>query len=406
MSRVKRAGGDVFVYRWRQIGHDGVRRPRSRVIGAIRELRTETAAWQKLESLNINPNIDLSLASGPPQTFGELVQIYREKELVTEAYSTQKVYGWNLDNWILPKWRSNSLHQMEQFPGPLYEQWLASLCKTKRGKPMTNGTKAKIKNIMSAVFTYALRWNWIQRHPFRDKRVQQSAKGTKKTSSLTVEELKLLFGTLKRRERALVLLDVPQGLRVGELLALQWLDIDWHAKTIDIRKAIWHQHLGPVKTEDSEAKMPLDDAMIDDLKSWRKETPYANEEDYIFASPKMKGAQPYWPESLITHIQKAAQKAGISKHLSWHVFRHTFSTLLIDNGENVKTVQDLMRHANPKTTLELYAKSIDHRKRAAQRRIVSSILPERQNPPFSRPKNNGRHQSRNKVKLVSRSTAA
>jgi integrase len=313
-------------------------------------------------------------------TFGQLVQIYREKELVTEAYSTQKVYGWNLDNWILPKWRTSTLHQMERLPGPLYEQWLASMTHTKQGKPMTNGTRAKIKNIMSAVFTYALRWNWIQRHPFREKRVQQTAKRTRKPESLIEGELKRLFVTMKRRERVLVLLDVPQGLRVGELLALQWHDVEWSAKTLNICKAVWHQHIGPVKTDESERVMPLNDAMLADLKAWRTETRYASEHDYIFASPKMKGKQPYWPESLIKHIRQAAQRAGISKHISWHVFRHTFSTLLIKNGEDIKTVQDLMRHANARTTLEAYADSVNEKKRAAQRRIVSSILPRAQKP--------------------------
>lgn len=379
ISRIRRAGGDVFIYRWRQTGHDGIRRAKSRVLGSVLELKTKTAAWQRLECLNINANVDLSLASGAPLTFGELVQIYREKELVREAYSTQKVYGWNLVNWILPKWRNSTLHQMEQLPGPLYEEWLASLHNTKRGKPMMNGTKAKIKNVMSAVLTYALRWNWIQRHPFTEKRVQQSAKRTRDPGSLTEQELRSLFPAMKRRERVMVLLDVPQGLRAGELLALQWSDIDWEAKTINICRAIWHQHIGPVKTEGSKRTMPLDDTMIADLSSWRRETLYAKDDDYIFASPKMKGRQPYWPESLIRHIRVAAKKAGITKHLTWHVFRHTFSTLLLKNNEDVKTVQDLMRHANVKTTLELYADSVNEKKRAAQGRIVDSILPRRGN---------------------------
>ena len=52
-------------------------------------------------------------------------------------------------------------------------------------------------------------------------------------------------------------------------------------------------------------------------------------------------------------IRPAALKAGIGKKIGWHSFRHTYSTLLIANGENVKVVQELMRHASSRFTLEL-----------------------------------------------------
>jgi len=129
MSRVKRVGGDVFVYRWRETGMDGQRHPRSRVVGTVKDLRTVTAAWQKLEELNISPNVDLSGKSGAPATFGELVAVYREQELTKDAFATQQAYTSYLDNWILPKWREQSLHRMEQTPGKLFEAWLQSLSK-------------------------------------------------------------------------------------------------------------------------------------------------------------------------------------------------------------------------------------------------------------------------------------
>jgi integrase len=53
-------------------------------------------------------------------------------------------------------------------------------------------------------------------------------------------------------------------------------------------------------------------------------------------------------------IQPAAVRAGICKKVGWHTFRHTYSTLLVGNGENVKVVQELMRHAKAWTTLDLY----------------------------------------------------
>jgi integrase len=56
----------------------------------------------------------------------------------------------------------------------------------------------------------------------------------------------------------------------------------------------------------------------------------------------------------------------ITKHIGWHIFRRTFSTLLKANGEDVKTVQELLRHATKKMTLEVYAQAVRPGKRNAQ----------------------------------------
>ncbi len=63
-----------------------------------------------------------------------------------------------------------------------------------------------------------------------------------------------------------------------------------------------------------------------------------------------------------------------SDHL--HVFRHTFSTLLAENDEDVKTVQSLMRHANSNITMNIYTHAVSSKKRRAQQKVVEMILPE------------------------------
>jgi integrase len=72
----------------------------------------------------------------------------------------------------------------------------------------------------------------------------------------------------------------------------------------------------------------------------------------------------------------AAVRAGITKHINWHVFRHTFSTLLAENDEDVKTVQSLMRHANSSITMDIYTHAVSSKKRRAQAKVVEMILPE------------------------------
>ena len=66
------------------------------------------------------------------------------------------------------------------------------------------------------------------------------------------------------------------------------------------------------------------------------------------------------------HIQPVAKAIGIHKKIGWHTFRHSFGTLLKANGEDVKTVQELLRHANSRITLDVYTQAVNSNKRAAQ----------------------------------------
>jgi integrase len=219
-----------------------------------------------------------------------------------------------------------------------------------------------------------MRYEWLDRNPI--KLVRQSAKREKAPDVLELHELQILLTKLAVRERTLVLLDAATGLRVSELLALRWDDIDFENLEIRVTESIWHQVLGVCKTEASAKPVPMDSYMAEDLQRWRRICSYPMDSDWVFASPRMKGKQPYWPDNLMKrYIKPAAEKAGIHKNIGWHTFRHSFGTLLKANGEDVKTVQELLRHANSKITLDVYTQAVNSHKRAAQSKVVQMIVP-------------------------------
>jgi integrase len=79
---------------------------------------------------------------------------------------------------------------------------------------------------------------------------------------------------------------------------------------------------------------------------WQQQSKYRESNDWVFASPHMQGRYPYWPAMLLTRtIRPAAVRAGIKKKIGWHTFRHTYSTMLVANGENVKVISLLVRVA-------------------------------------------------------------
>jgi integrase len=119
-----------------------------------------------------------------------------------------------------------------------------------------------------------------------------------------------------------------------------------------------------MKTEASQKPVPIDGALLHALQDWSSQTLYRQNDDWVFASPDKGGNQPYWPETLLKcHVQPAAKRLGITKQIGWHSFRRTFATLL-GGSEDVKTTQELMRHANAGITMNLYAQALPAVKRA------------------------------------------
>jgi integrase len=247
------------------------------------------------------------------------------------------------------------------------EAWLQSLS-------LANGSKAKIRSIMSALYNHAIRHEWLVHNPITH--VRQSAKRQRIPDVLDVEELKKLLSELSQPCLTMVFLAATTGLRRSEFLALKWRDIQFVTGEITLSRAIVQQVVGEMKTEASQKPFPMDETLAEALLAWNAQSPYSEPEDWVFASPKMRGRQPYWPENLLRrHIRPAARRAGITTVVGWHSFRRTFATLLKGGGEDVKTVQELMRHASSRLTLDVYAQALTPAKRAAHLKLVGLIHP-------------------------------
>src|SRR5579859_3236137 len=96
------------------------------------------------------------------------------------------------------------------------------------------------------------------------------------------------------------------------------------------------------------------------LLEWRGVTPYPAGTDWVFASPFTEGKWPFWPDSALNdHIRPAAKKAGINKIIGWHTLRHSCASQMGRGGEDVKTVQELLRHASAKITMDIYQQGYD-----------------------------------------------
>jgi len=230
---------------------------------------------------------------------------------------------------------------------------------------------------------HAIRWAFVQNNPItvpvRGSGVRQSAKREQVPIVLDAAEFQRLLEELQLRERVLVWVSMTTGLRRGELAGLKWSHCSFEKLTINLPPSVGDQKVGKVKTEASKKPIPIDPHVAQDLLAWYRTTKYMRQDDYVFATDaaragKQRGKQPLWLAKVMQyHIQPAAKRAGISKTIGWHTFRHSYTTLLHANGEDTKVVQELLRHGSAKVTIDVYAQAVTQAKRTAQGRVVSSL---------------------------------
>jgi len=369
-QEARKNGPDVWVYRWRELDTEGKRSLRKQIIGTVQEFRSRGSAQQAVEALRVRANKESDGDHSAPVTIHALVEHYRLKEMPMDTHEektrgTKLVYNSVLNHHIVPRWGG---HPLRRVTSVKVEEWLRSLASAP-------GTKAKIRNVMSMIFRHAIRWGWLGQHENPIVMVRVSSRRKRVPVPLTAEEFRALFTALPERERLLGMICATAGMRIGEVLGLKWEDINFPERTANVLRSFVDGSVGRCKTEVSQQPVPLDDIVLEGIQAWRSISLYTAEKDWIFASYQTFGKAPMWPDSLRRKIlQPAARRVGIATQVGWHTFRHTYSSLLADNGNDVKVVQELMRHAKLSTTMEVYTHARMEKKRVAQRKAVDVLF--------------------------------
>lgn len=231
---------------------------------------------------------------------------------------------------------------------------------------------------------HAVKWGYLYRNPAEG--VTKPKLEKKEIDYLTPEEIgKLLEAAQDRpRDYTLLLTLCLTGLRIGEALALSWDDIDFVSSTIFVRRSIYNGKITTPKSKSSRRRVSVPRILLDTLLSYQLSCP-DSKDNLIFAS---QDGNPMDRNNVRKRVlDRALLKAGLRK-VSIHSLRHSYATMLLEQGENIKFVQKQLGHSSISTTLDLYghclpATGFEAMKRleqtAFQNNFVSKMLANRQN---------------------------
>lgn len=362
----ERASGPVWIVRWRErVAGRSVQRKVT--LGPTKQM-SKTAAQRELNKLmqkanNPTPSGDLQT------TVRDLVEHFLEHEFADgcgRTVKTVRLVRDTLNKHVVPTWGS---YRLAEVKAPHVESWLRSLDKA-------NPTKAKIRDTFSQLYRHGIRHEICQHNPIAA--VRQSRKRSTEPSILEPSEIGAILKELKGIEpaRTVFLLAAVTGMRISEILGLQWQDVDFDRAMLHVRRSFVDGDVGQCKTESSRRPLPLAEQAVEVLRVWQGRSSYTKPDSWIFASDSMFGRQPLYAGSLwLKNIAPAIARAGIEKpKLRWHTLRRSYASLLLTTGADLRTSMELMRHVTSAMTLETYGQSTTGAKREASDRAARLIL--------------------------------
>ncbi len=344
--RKRKKGPGVWQFSYFENG-----RRKSVLVGTVAKLPTKSDAERAVEHLRMEINAEGPQRESHSVTVGALLDRFMKEHAPKHCrLNTQRDYRSIFNNHAPPKWGTEFIHNVKTMA---VQNWLDEY-------PHSQQVKSHIRNRMHTLFNAAIRWEMLERNPIG--LVRQSSKRLKTPRALTSAEFKALVGQLGEPYRTMVVTITCLGLRICELLALQWGNIDFEGLTVKIQRSIVLGEVNPTKTEASEGTLPLDPDLAETLLQRKGRATYTADTDYVFAGDAGK---PRWKDSILgDYLKPAATRAGIG-NVGWHTFRRTYSTLLHSFGTAPVVQKELLRHADIPQRLTFTP--VPYRKRSGRR---------------------------------------
>lgn len=345
--------------------------------------KTRAEAAQKmteaLHELNIGAYIEPNKI-----TLGEWLDTWLQVYKKGTRPATRSTYEYIIRCHIVPTLGKELLrqlqpHQLQKFFNDLLENGRVQKKKDEDEDEQLQGlsraTVEKIRTTVKAALSQAVEDGLLHKNPAKSTRLPEEIE-KKEVVPFTGEEAEKFLNSIKgHRMFAAYYVDFFAGLRRGETLGLMWDDVDFEGKTIKIKRELVAAKIEktekgkkiekyclifqPPKTKKSERTIPMTGDMVKVLKAHKAKQ---NEEKLFFGAAYhnenlvfcSEDGKRIWPRHFNRQYTALLKKAGL-EHKKPHTMRHTCASLLLEAGEELKVVQEILGHSRIATTADIYS---------------------------------------------------
>lgn len=346
------------------IGYDEKGLPKTKNVLA----KTKTECVEKLKALKASIEKPVPNKAKADMPFGDWITFWYDTYLRPDLReNSHRAYDGYLRVHILPRIGNIPLNKLTTNDLQQFYLWLKKDGRTafreRYGNGLSDHMLMNIHCFIRRALDKAVKENLIPLNPALECKVPTAHR--KEMKVLTREEMqRLLIQARYEGYYEVFLLELATGLRLGELMALQWDDLNFTTGELRVNKQVIRTSEGLTvtepKTKAAVRTVILPPSVLNALKEHRKTV----DSQWLFPSPKIDG-KPMYPGNVSQRLQKILKHAGC-KHVRFHDLRHTFATNALEHGMDIKTLSTIIGHVSSATTLNVYSHVTDDmRKQAA-----------------------------------------
>jgi len=360
---------------WIFINHQGKRK--SKKIGKDKKIALEVA--KKIEAKLTLGELDIGHESNKIPTFKEYVdgwtdiagksQVgwYEKVAVLSLKHSTYRSYRVIIDHNLIPAFGSKPINEITS-------RMISDLVSHKVKDGLRSSTARNVKNCLSAILRHAVNPDGlISSNPARDVPIPkpEDERQSKEQDPFTWEDRTKIEETFKKEYPGyypLILCGFRTGLRIGEIIGLQWQDIDFFQKLILVQRNITRGKITTPKSRSSRRKVRMTSQLTEALKQHKT----------YMAERTLKQGWKSMPEWIFTNEDGTPLNYGNFIHRVWnramnrselrrrtpHDMRHTYATLRLSKGDSLAEVSKEMGHSTAEITYRTYYKWLPNESRS------------------------------------------
>lgn len=349
-------------YREDVITSTGTERIRREVIlGTRSEVPTKRLAERRMEVVLARIN-GFDYRPGRVATFGEFLERWKTEVLTKQQPSSARAVKSHLRCYILPQLGKLRL---EQFGVENQQTFVSRVFE--RG--VSRKTVLNVLGTLSSILSTARDWGYNCEQIDVNKLHLPPRSVRYEAPHFTVDQLNQILAIAEEPWRTLFCILTMEGLRAGEVLGLEWGDIDLDRQLLHVRRSAWYGRIQTTKSVASETILPIPAPLVSILKEYRAQW-VPNSHGLLFVT--RNGRPPSSNKVVEYHLWTILDALKIPR-CGLHAFRHSHTALLLDSGATPKVVQRQLRHADARTTLEIYGHVVGDAHREAVEKVASSL---------------------------------